>query len=181
MEENTAEEYNSFRPLSLILFQVAADMFNEALKYLLKKACKESSDIWIASIGQIAEWWKEKQRFSTNIFSQTSGNYEIEINCTPRGTFLLKSKDPGIKKFFQDFSIIEGKRLVIKSPKRPVIGISADTSPYLKIFLENEGFIFEISDRKEGYSAYFDEYTEFTPEFCTKISSTNSSRLIFHN
>jgi len=25
LEENTAEEYNSFRPLSLILFQVAAD------------------------------------------------------------------------------------------------------------------------------------------------------------
>jgi len=27
LEENTAEEYNSFRPLSLILFQVAADNF----------------------------------------------------------------------------------------------------------------------------------------------------------
>jgi len=42
LEENTAEEYNSFRPLSLILFQVAAD----------RKRILEKYDCYVSEYGQ---------------------------------------------------------------------------------------------------------------------------------
>jgi len=66
------------------------------------------------------------------------------------------------EQFYNDFRLIRERTFSVKSPKCPIIGIPKDSSPELLHFLKNEGFIFEISEQKEKYSLYLDNFRKFS-------------------
>jgi len=135
---------------------------SKALQSVLHFAHVSNPKIWLTSLNSIYEWWKEKDTFRLKLNNTGNDEYEIHVDCTPRGTLMVKSKDLKEYQFLNGYRRIKDKVFRIKSPKRPIIGIQKESAPGLIQFLKNEGFIFELSEEKEKYSHYLDTAAGFS-------------------
>lgn len=129
-------------------------LYKEALISIIKDARRLLPGVWISGMADICKWWREKEDFSVKVVHKSEGEFEVQASCSPRATLLVKSDGFGNKSFYNGFNIIEERQFILKSQKRPVIGIPRDSSQALLRLLENEGFVFEACEDKENYSIY---------------------------
>ncbi len=119
----------------LLVLQVHPERFwwyKNALEKILRLS-KSWGDVWIAPIGEIANWWMEREKFNFNIERISNTRYKITANCTDRATVLQKDK------------IIKRRVWEIESPRKPVIGLSPATAAEVVNFLKTEGFVYQIT------------------------------------
>ena len=158
-------------------------IFKEAITSLLQSTRELFPRVWIPRLSEIYDWWEEKKGFSIELNVNQDGVYEVKARCSPRGTILARSNGFKDGKFYDGFQIINQRRFLIKSEKRPVIGIPVESPRELVEFLTNEGFIFETGDERERYSVYLDTFKTFSGYDETKalrvIHSTNSPLIRF--
>jgi hypothetical protein len=158
-------------------------IFKEALISVIERLKELYPKVWIAQIGDIYEWWEEKKGFSVKLKSESDGVFEVDVQCSPRATLLVRSDKLENDHFFQGFSIVKERKFAIKSQRRPVIGIPRDSSRGLANFLKNEGFIYEVGEGKEEYSLYLDNFSKFSEDDEMKalniIHESNSSLIRF--
>jgi len=140
----------------------------EAMESLLRRAAAYSKPpVWVTSMKEVAEWWKEKSQFQFTLEATPGRGYRVRCECTDRATILCRnfpgeaSKTP----FYQDYSIIEDREFFIESKNvKPCIGVHPRCSEKLCEFLADEGFCYEISDKNSKYSLFLNEYEDFAPE-----------------
>ncbi len=137
-------------------------IFRDSLESILQTAKELYPKVWISSLSDIYEWWKEKENFTVQLNCKGNREYEVDVSCSPRATLLVRSNYLEKEQFYNGFRLIRERTFLMKSPKCPVIGIPKDSSPELLPFLKNEGFVFEISEQKEQYSLYLDNFTKFS-------------------
>lgn len=137
-------------------------LYQDALTSIIETAKRLSPSVWVSSLDDICEWWREKDAFSVEVNKTGDDEYEICVNCSPRASFLVRSTYLGESKFYNGHELIKGKALRIKSQKRPIVGISKGSPQALLGFLKNEGFIFEMSEEREKYSVYIDGFPDFS-------------------
>ena len=155
----------------------------KALKAILEKARNLNPPIWIASLSEIARWWKEKRDFNFEIKKQSGNIYQIKMNCSKRATILVKKSDANESKqdFFDGYEIKNSNSFFIESDARPIVGISTNSSKSFIDFIKEEGFAFELSDNKDDYGIYFCKYPNFTEEDEKEVLNTinhSSSSLV---
>jgi len=139
-------------------------IFRDPLKSILQTAKELYPKVWISSLSDIYEWWKEKESFTVQLNCKGNWEYEVDVSCSPRAVLLMRSNYLEKEQFYNGFGLIRERTFSVKSPKCPIIGIPKDSSPELLHFLKNEGFISEISEQKEKYSLYLDNFTNFSEE-----------------
>ena len=134
-----------------------------ALEHLIQYARRLNPTVWIASLKEITEWWKERDKFTFKIHSQGNNKYRVEANCSNRATILLKNGKVNTKAdpWFDGYQIVTKRNFILESPKRPVIGIGLDSSPAAIKFLKSEGYITEQSNESGNYEIFFDKLTQF--------------------
>jgi hypothetical protein len=122
-----------------------------------------SPSVWFTTLGEITNWWNEKNKFSLEIFPEENGTYRVKSDCTKRATLLLKNCQANVpvKKWFEGYDSVDEKEFVIKSSSRPVIGVGVNTSPDAINFLKNEGFVVERSIEHDAYAMYLDDLSNF--------------------
>ena len=126
-------------------------IFKNVLDSILKKA-RHDGNCWIASLGEIAQWWQERSAFSCDINKVAHGRYKVNFDCSDRGQPMVRSVSPeGIGQWFS-----VAKQITIKSVKKPVVGISSRSPENLKKFLADEQIIFEITDDSKRTNLYLD-------------------------
>jgi len=157
-----AQTYLRGELFSLQLHPERIFLFREALVSTIEASRQLSPKVWIATMGDIYEWWDEKKKFSVNLNDKGNGEYEVEAKCSPKATVLAKLDGSENSKFYHGFDIVKEHRFSIKSERRPVIGIPETSPAELREFLKNEGFVYELSDNKEQYSLYLDNFREFS-------------------
>lgn len=140
-----------------------------ALETLIKISKASRPKIWIASLKEICDWWSEKNGFSFKLKQKNRHQYEVEVNCPPRNTLLVRSPQLKNDKFFNGYRIIKDNKFTVNSQKRPVVGIPNKTSKKFRNFLRNEGIIFEESEERENYSIYLDTFNDFSTEDEIKV------------
>jgi peptidoglycan/xylan/chitin deacetylase (PgdA/CDA1 family) len=148
--------------------------FEEALIEVLQQAKSFNPPVWIATLREIAGWWKEKRLFTFEIDSQTDNRYRVKTNCSDRATVVIKNCQANIseEKWFGGYRRITAGDFILESPKRPAIGISPDSSPAAASFLRGEGYIVESSDRPDDYGIYFSNLARFDETSEKPLSET---------
>jgi len=136
----------------------------EAMEALLQRAVYYKPSIWITSMREIAEWWKEKSQFQFTFEAIPKRGYRVRCECTDRAIILCRNLSSGASKapFYQDYSVIEDREFYIESENlKPCIGVHPRCSKMIREFLTDEGFCYEVSDKNSEYSLFFDECETF--------------------
>ncbi len=137
----------------------------KAMEALLQRATVYSKpSIWITSMREIAEWWKEKSQFQFTLEAIPERGYRVRCECTDRAVILCRNLSSEVSKtpFHQDYSIIEEREFFIESGNlKPCIGVHPRCSKMLREFLTDEGFCYEASDKNSKYSLFLNEYEAF--------------------
>ena len=136
---------------------------DQALEAVLKQARELDPPVWIATLREIAEWWREKNDFTLEVNAQGSGQWKIKANCSKRATVLLRNclANKPMANWAGGYQSIDARDFVLISPSSPIIGMSPNCSQDIIRFLKSEGFVVEVADRPENYAIYFDNLNEF--------------------
>ena len=158
---------NSHQRGDIFVLQLHPERFaicGEAMEGLLNNALYSKRDVWITSMREVAEWWKEKSQFKFTFKHVSQKGYRVYCECTDRATILCRnlSREASKAPFYQDYSIIQDREFFIESENaKPCIGVHPRCSKTLREFLTDEGFCHEVSDKNSKYSLFFDEYETF--------------------
>ncbi|MBE0447294.1 MAG: polysaccharide deacetylase family protein [Actinobacteria bacterium] len=127
-----------------------------ALRSVLQEASMLSPSVWLANLGEIADWYMRRDTFRFEVIDVDQGRYDIKVHADPDATVLLKNIDTHhlIDKWYSNYQVIRDRRFTISAAKRPVIGISKNFNPAMAEFLRGEGFIVEQVDNPESCALY---------------------------
>jgi peptidoglycan/xylan/chitin deacetylase (PgdA/CDA1 family) len=64
---------------------------DKALEMVLSQARQKNPPVWIAQLGEIAKWWKEKDKFEAKVQRVAKNEYRINLSCSDRATILIKN------------------------------------------------------------------------------------------
>ena len=133
----------------------------QALDTLLLYAHNKPLPVWVARIGDVALWWKERSAFRINITSKGPDKWLVEANCTPRATILARHisiEGHSVHIWSERETQLKSHRFVVNAPLCPCIGVSSQTSQQVLDFLNEQGYpyIFCSQDKAHNYSMYLD-------------------------
>ena len=134
-----------------------------ALAETLRQAREHNPSIWIATLGEIARWWKERDEFTLQVNCEGNGRYRVKADCSDKATLLLKNCMANVPatEWSNGYQSISARDFVIETRVRPVIGVALDSSATAVSFLESEGFIVERSHQADDYGIYIDNLAQF--------------------
>ncbi len=134
-----------------------------ALVHILHRARELNPQVWITTLGGIAKWWKEREKFTFEVNYEGEGRYRIRANCSEEATLLLKDckVDSPVAEWSNGYQSISARDFVIECPVRPVIGVGLDSSAEAVSFLKSEGFAVELSDQPDNYGIYLTDLANF--------------------
>ena len=132
-----------------------------ALEELLSYACSRPLQVWVARIGDVAQWWKEHSEFSLNITPLDSNRWQVEATCTPRATLLARHlivEDQPATPWFGADVRVQSHSFIVHAPQCPCIGISPATSQQVVNFFYEQGYPFVRCTQEEAhnYAWYLD-------------------------
>ncbi len=135
-----------------------------ALLEILRKAKELKPQLWVATLKEIAEWWKEKMDFNFEVKSLDEGKYQVQASCSDRATVLVRNVkvDVPAHEWMDGYTSIDERNFILESEKRPVIGVGADSSPSAIAFLKSEGYIVEEGGNPDEYGIYLDNLEQFS-------------------
>lgn len=136
----------------------------DALEAILERARELDPPVWITSLREIAEWWREKSEFTLEVNSHSSGQWTVKANCSSRATVLLRNclANKPLVNWAGGYQSIDARDFILTSTSYPVIGVSPNCSQDIISFLRSEGFAVEVADRPENYRIYFDNLKDFS-------------------
>jgi len=142
--------FKCFEQGELLVLQLHPERFficRPALEVLLEIAFRAKSKIWIASLQEIHDWWREKETFQAVVQSISGMRYVVKIHCTSRGTMLIKNTGAlnSGSPFINNYYPLRERQFEIECHMKPVIGIPEGSPAWLLDHLREAGFIFEIA------------------------------------
>ncbi|MFH1943912.1 MAG: polysaccharide deacetylase family protein [bacterium] len=136
--------------------------YKEALEKVIQLV-KLHKDCWTESLGEIAEWWRERDTFRFDMKALSHQRYRIKACCTDRATILMKNgggQNCGTM-LFNSYYIVDEAEWDIESPVKPIIGIDGETSDDVIGFVRSEGYPYELTEKPEEYSVFLRHRGDF--------------------
>ena len=140
------------------------DRCRAGLDTLMERVRQYSPHVWVVTMGQLATWWRERQKARLIVNSLGDGQYHVRVAGDERLTLMLRHvqcRNPS-EAWCQGYRLVEGHEAVVKSPIRPSIGIGPGVAPWIPQVLREMGFVAEEGDHRDGHGLYFDEQTRFS-------------------
>ncbi len=126
-----------------------------ALERLLEYACSRPLPVWIARIGDIAQWWSELSRFRLSITFLGSDHWQVEATCTHRATLLARHlivENSSITSWYGSSVRVQSHSFTVKSTICPCIGVSSHTPQHVLEFLNQQGYPVLRCSQEETYT-----------------------------
>jgi hypothetical protein len=157
------ETYRRGELFSLQLHPERVFICGNSLRQVIEQARKNQPPVWIATLGEIAKWWKEKDAFSFDIQPDGSGRYRVKALCSERATILVKNCQVSCltREWSDGYQCLDPREFIVDSAKPPVIGIGLNSSPDAVRFLRSEGYPVEANPKEENYGTYFPNLDRF--------------------
>jgi hypothetical protein len=157
----------TYRNGELFTLQLHPERILECEKSLIdviQQAQKLKPAVWIATLQEIAEWWRVKEQFSIQIDPKEEGRYMVRSKSTERATLLIKNCTTNVptEEWHGGYQCVAADNFLLESSKCPAIGLSQNSSPAAISFLRNEGFLVETSDRPDDYGLYLNSLEQFS-------------------
>jgi len=134
----------------------------QALDTLLSYARSRPLPVWVARIGDIAKWWKERSTFRLNITPLGSERWQVEVICTPNATLLarhLTVEDQPVTHWYGSDASVQSHYFTVNASRCPCIGVSSRTPQQVIDFLHEQGYPVFFCSQEEAhkYALYLDE------------------------
>ncbi len=110
----------------------------QALDKLLSYARSRPLPVWLARIGDIAKWWKERSAFRLSITSLGPDRWQVEAACTPRDTLLarhLTVENQQVTPWYGSDVCVQSHCFTVNAPSCPCIDVSPQTPQEVLDFL----------------------------------------------
>ena len=114
-----------------------------ALDTLLAYARGLELPVWIARIGEIAQWWKGRNQFRMKLTSEGDSRWRVEASCSEQATILarhLTVDGSEVTPWHGDDERVSAQTFSVNAPLIPCIGLSARTPAELEQFLYEQGY-----------------------------------------
>jgi peptidoglycan/xylan/chitin deacetylase (PgdA/CDA1 family) len=141
------------------------DYCDSALADVLQKAREYDPSVWIATMKEIAEWWRERAAFNLQVLPAGPGKFSVHAECSDRAVVVVKnaSVNVPVDEWFDGQKIVNDHYFTVESPVPPVIGVSPDSSAAAVNFLRAEGYIVEVSNSPGNFGLYLDDLGQIAP------------------
>ncbi len=138
-----------------------AALCKQSLVALLSYTRDRPLPIWVTSLRNAAQWWKERSQFRLNIIPQAPNRWQVEATCTPRATLLARHlvvEDQPTTPWYGVDVQVPSHRFSVHAEKCPCIGLSPQTPQELEDFLFEQGYPFVRCSEQDAhlYACYLD-------------------------
>ncbi|MBN2415894.1 polysaccharide deacetylase family protein [bacterium] len=136
-------------------------IFREPLFRLLDEAAA-NSDVWLASLGEIADWWRLRHQFRPQ-FSRT-GNGELEVRYPLDGRITVCWMHADETRFSFEHREANGDCVCrIPGDVLPIVGLAggAESDATLVGCLDAEGYVYETADRESEYAVMIEKRSTY--------------------
>jgi len=143
-----------------------------ALGAVLEMSRKAKPPVWIAKLGEIAEWWKQRDKFNFEINNEGNGQWRVRANCSDKGTVLMKNckADAPSTDWADGYTSVDARDFILESRVCPRIGVSPNSSEEAIRFLKGEGFVVEVGAQPESCGIYLGNLKSFNQSDERQIS-----------
>jgi hypothetical protein len=133
----------------------------QSLNALLSSAYDQSLPVWVTSLMNIAQWWKERSQFRLNILPQAHNHWQVEAMCTPRSTILARHlvvEGQPTTPWHRGDVQVSSHRFTVQAEQCPCLGVSPQTSQEIDDFLFEQGYPFVRCSEQDAhrYACYLD-------------------------
>ncbi len=131
----------------------------EALDATLARARQMQPTVWVAPLGEVDRWWRERSGFSIRGAETSPGHYAIQVQATSRATVLARGVkvNRASRQWYGAYNLVEAAEFEVESPVRPFVGVPPDASQALVDFLASEGHVVERSPDRLAYGVYIQD------------------------
>lgn len=132
-----------------------------ALNRLLSFSQKRDLPVWVVSLRDVEQWWRERSQFTISLEPSGEATWRVEVTCTPRATVLgrhLTVDGAPISPWFGAESSVEARKFVVHSATCPSIALSPQTADEVEAFLREQGYAVQraAAAKAPGFSLYLD-------------------------
>ncbi len=139
---------------TLNLHPERAVLCKQALDILLSFASTRPLPVWITSLKDVAQWWKERSQFKLNITPLAPGMWRVEAQCTPRATILARhltiEDQPAIPWSGADMRV-HSNWFTVSAIRYPCISLSPQTPQQIAEFIYEQGYPVVYCPQEEAY------------------------------
>ena len=141
----------------------------EALDQVLADARQRQPAVWIATLAEVADWWKIRPQCQITIAAADPGVWQVQVSAPAAARLLAQAAEvrpwneapsldlPVTRAWLGDTQEVLVQRFTLRSATRPVIGLAPDSARPLLGFLRQQGYIVEVSAERSLYSVYIDQ------------------------
>ena len=137
----------------------------EPLRAVLAEARLLTPSVWIARLDEIAEWWRERLAAAVTVHSTEAGDHHITVTGPSAVTVLVRGGSPAAeaRAWVGEYQQVMATAFALRTPVRPVIGLTSRTAPEAADFLRQQGYVAETEAEGAAYSVRVDQ-PSFSPE-----------------
>ncbi len=142
---------------TLNLHPERAALCAKSLAMLASCARSQNRPVWIARLGEVAHWWKERRTFKLHITRLADNCWQIEPECTSEAALLARhvplAGGLAARPWRQDEVHVSAQRLLVHAQKCPCIALSRRTPQSVADFLSEQGcpYVFCDAEQAEDY------------------------------
>jgi peptidoglycan/xylan/chitin deacetylase (PgdA/CDA1 family) len=157
------ESYASGELFTIQLHPERISYYENTLSTIINDLKNYNPPIWLATLREITEWWRERENYKFKIEPDGDGKYRIKAECSEQATILVKNAKVNVltKEWFGDYRTVSDREFLLDSPKQPVISVKPDSSPMAIQLLLSEGYIIETAEKPGDYAVFLDDLANY--------------------
>jgi hypothetical protein len=141
----------------------------EALDQVLTAARQRQPPVWIATLAEVAGWWKIRPQCQIEIVAAGPELWHVQVSAPAPARLLVQAAevwpwnapaDPGLpvsRPWLGNTHEVLAHRFILRAPRRPVIGLAPGSALPLLGFLRQQGYIVEVSAERSLYPIFFEQ------------------------
>lgn len=128
-----------------------------ALRAALAEARKRRPEVWIATLGEIADWWRRRREATLEVEPVDGGRYRVTLTGPSEAALIVRGW-PGVDAdpWYGPDRLVRGHSFTAYSVVKPIAGVSPRSPQWVLAFLEEEGVPAEVSDQPYRFGFYVD-------------------------
>lgn len=113
-----------------------------ALDSTLARARSLTPSVWIATLGELAAWWRKRQAATTEVEHEGGASYRVRVSQLKDATVLVRgvAVTAPAKQWEGGFNLVDAQEFRVTSDLDPAVGIPVDAPASLEAFLKSEGY-----------------------------------------
>ncbi|MBI4721147.1 MAG: polysaccharide deacetylase family protein [Chitinivibrionia bacterium] len=137
--------YDRGELFTVMLHPERIDFFRRPLEHLLSSARSRKPGVWIATLAEIAGWWKDKQR-NRAVFSRSRESINVEIRaCAGAAAYLRREGNE---------RRLEPGAIELRTDARPCVGVSPGSARAAMQQLEDRGYVIEVGETAGDFAIH---------------------------